>query len=189
MVRREVSRSGRNRVFVDDQPVTLKLLTELAPSLLRIHGQREELGLVDPELQRFWLDRCGGEEAASLLAEAGRLYAAARSLEERLERLRGDQRQRSERIEFLRYQVAEIGGVAPAGRRRAGAAPGARPFAPQRSASSGRSAAPSKGFTTSSLRRTARWSRRPSALEGIREWETRAPAWLAELDGAAHPAR
>jgi len=39
-VRREIARSGRNRVFVNDQPTTLRLLADLAPFLLRIHGQR-----------------------------------------------------------------------------------------------------------------------------------------------------
>jgi DNA repair protein RecN (Recombination protein N) len=50
VVRREVSREGRNRVFVNDQPATVRLLAELAPALLALHGQREELGLVEPEL-------------------------------------------------------------------------------------------------------------------------------------------
>src|SRR5215208_6194291 len=69
LIRREVARSGRNRVFVNDEPTTLRLLADLAPYLLRIHGQREELGLVDPELQRVWLDRTGGAGAERLLAE------------------------------------------------------------------------------------------------------------------------
>ncbi|MCP3997042.1 MAG: AAA family ATPase, partial [bacterium] len=60
VIRREVTRSGRNRVFLNDRPVTLKLVAELAPALIRIHGQREELGLVAPELQRTWLDLSGG---------------------------------------------------------------------------------------------------------------------------------
>ena len=71
LVRREISRSGRNRVFVNDQPTTLRLLADLALHLLRIHGQRDELGLVDPELQRVWLDRSGGEAAAALARPRG----------------------------------------------------------------------------------------------------------------------
>ncbi|HEX2164172.1 MAG TPA: AAA family ATPase, partial [Thermoanaerobaculia bacterium] len=70
LVRREISRTGRNRVLVNDQPATLRLLADLAPWLLRIHGQREELGLVDPELQRVWLDESGGPEAERLTARA-----------------------------------------------------------------------------------------------------------------------
>ena len=181
VVRREVSRSGRNRVFVDDQPVTLKLLGELAPSLLRIHGQRDELGLVDPELQRFWLDRCGGAEAAGLLAAVRAAYAESRQLEERLERLRGDQRHRLERIELLKYQLAEITGVGlSAGeeltlrqerdllrhseafeRALGGAIEGLYDFEPS---------------AHGALVKAAH------ALEGIRSWEAQAPGWLDELE-------
>jgi len=108
VVRREINREGRNRVFVNDRPATVRLLQELAPSLLRIHGQREELGLADPELQRAWLDRAGGTEAQRLLGACGRRYDEYRGLAERLERLDGDQRLRRERIDLLRFQVSEI---------------------------------------------------------------------------------
>src|SRR3954468_21164572 len=68
LIRREIARSGRNRVFVNDQPTTLRLLSDLAPFLLRIHGQRDELGLINPELQRGRVDRSGGPEGEALLA-------------------------------------------------------------------------------------------------------------------------
>ncbi|MEM7585896.1 MAG: DNA repair protein RecN [Acidobacteriota bacterium] len=108
VIRREVSRSGRNRVFVNDRPVTLKLLGEIAPYLIRIHGQREELGLVAPELQRTWLDLCGKSEAEKLLRRVAAAYANYRTAAERLERLSGDDRSRHERIDFLRFQLAEL---------------------------------------------------------------------------------
>lgn len=108
VIRREISRSGRNRVFVNDQPVTLKLLGRLAPWLIRIHGQREELGLVDPELQRTWLDRSGGKEADQALAEVRDAYQAYRRLADRLTRLTGDDRARRERVDFLRFVLSEL---------------------------------------------------------------------------------
>ncbi|HXO21805.1 MAG TPA: DNA repair protein RecN [Thermoanaerobaculia bacterium] len=108
LVRREIARSGRNRVFVNDQPTTLRLLADLAPHLLRIHGQRDELGLVDPELQRVWLDRSGGAEAERLLAEVAAAFAEHQRLAARLERLAGGDRMRRERLDLLRFQAAEI---------------------------------------------------------------------------------
>jgi len=108
VVRREISRGGRNRVFVNDKPVTLRLLAELAPFVLRIHTQREELGLVSAELQRFWLDRSGGSAAAELLAEVGERFNAWKRLEERRLRLAGNERLRLERVDLLRFQLSEI---------------------------------------------------------------------------------
>lgn len=108
LVRREIARSGRNRVFVNDQPTTLRLLSDLAPYLLRIHGQRDELGLVEPDLQRAMLDRSGGPEAEPLLARVAEAHEAYARLAERLEHLSGDDRARRERIDFLRFQAGEI---------------------------------------------------------------------------------
>ena len=105
VVRREISREGRNRVFINDQLVTLGLLAQIAPSLLRIHTQREELGLVSPDLQRSWLDTSGGQEAAELAERTAELYEAYAGLAARLERALGDDRLRRER-ELLRHAEA-----------------------------------------------------------------------------------
>jgi DNA repair protein RecN (Recombination protein N) len=108
-----VNRDGRNRVFLNDQPTTLRLLNELAPCLLTIHGQREELGLAEPERQRELLDRSGGQEATEILARVERAYAVYREAAGRLERLTGDERARQERIDLLRFQLSEIDAAAP----------------------------------------------------------------------------
>jgi DNA repair protein RecN (Recombination protein N) len=113
VIRREIGREGRNRVFVNDQPATVRLLQELAPRLLRIHGQREELGLAEPDLQRSWLDRLGGADGARRLAELEELFRRHRGLAERLERLTGDERLRVERIDLLRFQAHEIDAARP----------------------------------------------------------------------------
>ncbi|MEO8503383.1 MAG: DNA repair protein RecN [Acidobacteriota bacterium] len=113
VVRREVGREGRNRVFLNDQPATLRLLTDLAPDLLRIHGQREELGLVEPDLQRAWLDRSGGAEAAAVLDRTAASFDCYATLAARLERIAGDERLRRERLDLLRFQAAEIDAAKP----------------------------------------------------------------------------
>jgi DNA repair protein RecN (Recombination protein N) len=181
VVRREVSRSGRNRVFVDDQPVTLKLLGELAPSLLRIHGQRDELGLVDPELQRFWLDRCGGAEAAGLLEATRLAYTESRRLDERLERLQGDQRARQERIELLRYQLAEIGGLGLAAGEEEGLRQ-ERDLLRHSEAFERALGGAIEGLYDFEPSAQGALVKAAHALEGIRAWEARAPGWLDELE-------
>lgn len=108
LVRREIARSGRNRVFVNDQPTTLRLLADLAPYLLRIHGQRDEMGLVEPELQRQMLDRSGGAEAGTLKSRVEAAFDQHARLAERWEHLAGDDRARRERIDLLRFHASEI---------------------------------------------------------------------------------
>src|SRR5690606_41752799 len=41
IVRRELSSSGKNRIFINDRTVTAGLLRSLAPTLVDIHGQGE----------------------------------------------------------------------------------------------------------------------------------------------------
>ena len=108
VVRREISRSGRNRVFLNDQPATARLLADVMPALLRIHGQREELGLAQPELQRGWVDRQGGEQAVELRETVARLFAEHRRLAERLEGAFGGEEARRQRLELVAFQIGEI---------------------------------------------------------------------------------
>ena len=75
IVVREVNREGRNRVFINNQPATLRLLTQIAPHLLQIHSQHEELGLVSPEYQRSWLDQVGAGQADDLLQRCAETFS------------------------------------------------------------------------------------------------------------------
>ena len=113
LVRREIARGGKSRVFVNDQPTTLRLLADLAPYLLRIHGQRDELGLTTPDLQREWLDRSGGEAAVPLLGRVADAWTRHARLAERLAGLEGDERARRERLDLLRFQAGEIAAAHP----------------------------------------------------------------------------
>jgi DNA repair protein RecN (Recombination protein N) len=114
VIRREVSRAGRNRVFVDDVPTTVRTLLELAPHLIAIHGQGEEAALRSLEEQRLWLDGAGGAEAQALLARAEQCYGVWQEASARLERLQGDQSMRLQRLDLLRFQLQEIDAANPA---------------------------------------------------------------------------
>jgi DNA repair protein RecN (Recombination protein N) len=108
LVRREIQRDGRNRVFVNDQPATLKLLAELQPHLLRIHGQRDEQELVSAQLQRAWLDRSGGAASQRLLDRVGETWRRHGELAARLANQAAEERLRGERSDLLRFQLSEI---------------------------------------------------------------------------------
>ncbi|HEV8239900.1 MAG TPA: DNA repair protein RecN [Thermoanaerobaculia bacterium] len=181
VVRREVSREGRNRVFVDDQPVTVRLLADLAPHLLAIHGQRDELGLADPELQRGWLDRSGGAEAEPLRARTTAAWERYRAVAERLERATGDERARRDRLETLRFQLGELDAAhlkaGEEGELRAERAVLRHSEAILRGlAGASTDLAEDDGAATERLKRAA------ASLEEVGEWEPRAAAWARELE-------
>jgi DNA repair protein RecN (Recombination protein N) len=183
LVRREIGRSGRNRVFVNDQATTLRLLADLAPYLLRIHGQRDELGLIEPDLQRAMLDRSGGPAAAPLLARVAETFEQHGRLAERLERLSGDDRMRRERIDLLRFQAAEIDGA----KLRAGEELELRAERDVLRNAEAITVALGTAFALIFEEEDAaveKIGKAGSLLAGIEGWEPQATAWRVEIDEA-----
>ena len=62
LIRRVVSRSGRSRSFINDCPVQVGLLQEVAARLVDIHSQHKSLLLTDPHFQLSVLDHFAGNE-------------------------------------------------------------------------------------------------------------------------------
>jgi DNA repair protein RecN (Recombination protein N) len=183
LVRREIAHNGRNRVFVNDQPTTLRLLADLAPYLLRIHGQRDEMELLASDLQREWLDASGGEEAERLVARTAEAYARHARLAERLERLSGDERLRHERIDLLRFQAGEIDAARP----RAGEDDELRREREALRHAEAIAHALGTAFTLLLDEEGAaaeRVAKSQAQLAAIAEWEPAAAAWAAELEEA-----
>ena len=103
---REVNLDGRNTCRVNGRIVPLRLLNTLAQHLVDIHGQNQHLSLLRVPEQMDILDQYGGlwplrTEVAEL---ARRLTEARRELD----RLRRDEQELAQRVDFLRYQEGEI---------------------------------------------------------------------------------
>lgn len=60
VLRREISRQGRSRCFVNDQLVTVQQLKEIGEWLVDLHGQHEHQSLFNLDAQRGALDDFGG---------------------------------------------------------------------------------------------------------------------------------
>lgn len=60
-VRRMVSRNGRSRAFVNDVPVSVQTLSQLAARLVDIHSQHQTMLLSDHRYQLSILDRYAGD--------------------------------------------------------------------------------------------------------------------------------
>ena len=181
VVRREVHREAANRVFVNDQPVTLRLLGELTAGLLRIHTQREELGLLAPDVQRAWLDRSGGVAAAELTGRVAAAYRDYRELARRLERVSGDERQRRERVDLLRFQAGEID-AAELGAGEEGDLRRTRALLRHAEAIGGALGAASGLLLEDDDAAAARVARAQQQLEEVADWLPEAPSWLEELE-------
>lgn len=111
LVRRELSLSGKNRVFVNNQIVTQAFLRKIGPLLVDIHGQGEQTLLFSPSYHLDVLDEFAGVgESRSMVAERFSAMAAVRLA---LEDLKTDESQKLQLIEMLKFQVEEIGRSKP----------------------------------------------------------------------------
>lgn len=106
IVRRDLSRDGKNRVFVNDQLVTQNLLRRLAPHLADIHGQGEQQVLYDVSRHISILDDFAGVENEK--AAVRKAFAAWSALRSELNTLKQDESEKLQLIDILRFQVNEI---------------------------------------------------------------------------------
>lgn len=80
-LRRVLSRSGRTRSFLNDEPVTLPVLSALSTRLLDIHSQHQTQLLADRSYQLLMLDLYAGN--AGLLSECRQCWRELGALEEK----------------------------------------------------------------------------------------------------------
>jgi len=111
VLRREVTRGGRGRAWVNDVTVTAGALQRISPHLLSIHGQHEQHGLADADVQRRLVDDFGSHE--ELLEETARCFASWSEAAAELERLQKQQASRRDRLDTISFQLQEIDGVGP----------------------------------------------------------------------------
>jgi DNA repair protein RecN (Recombination protein N) len=111
LIRREVTESGRGRAWINDVTVTAGSLQRIAPHLLAIHGQHEQHGLSDSDVQRQLVDDFGAH--AGLLDETENHFEKWRHAADELERLRTQQAKRRDRLDTISYQLHEIDAVGP----------------------------------------------------------------------------
>ncbi|HEY5723719.1 MAG TPA: DNA repair protein RecN [Allosphingosinicella sp.] len=109
VIRRIVRSDGGSRALVNDQAASVALLRDLGATLVEIHGQHDDRGLLNPRGHRALLDTFGAidtsgtDTAFSAWGEAGAALAEAREAIENAARDR----------DWLEHAVAELRGLAP----------------------------------------------------------------------------
>ena len=107
IILRKVARTGKGSILVNGSRVTLTFLKKLAPYLVDIHGQNENLALLREDAQRSLLEG-GDSELRTQLAAYAAVYTdwkeKTRTREERAEAIAD----LGERVDMLRWQEKEI---------------------------------------------------------------------------------
>ena len=106
ILRREVTANGKSRAFVNDSPVAVSVLRQMAFRLLDIHSQHSNLLLENPAFQLGIVDTIAGHtELLSQYQECySRIVEARRKLKEMEENLAKQQNDE----DYLRYQLEQL---------------------------------------------------------------------------------
>jgi len=106
LVRRIVSRGGKNRVYLNGSLATLAQLQAVVAELVLIYGQHEQQLLQKPSAHLEMLDRFAG--VAAELSACAEAYLQLQRLDDRLQSLDLAERDRQQRIDLLSFQSREL---------------------------------------------------------------------------------
>lgn len=106
IVRRELSATGKNRIFVNNQLVTQAFLKKIGAFLVDIHGQGEQATLFNAATHLEMLDEFANlQSQREAVAEKYRAMASIRS---EIKNLQADEAQKLQLLDVLQFQVDEI---------------------------------------------------------------------------------
>jgi DNA repair protein RecN (Recombination protein N) len=109
ILRREVLDSGKSRAFINDTPVNLKLLREIAIDLVDIHSQHQTIQLNDPQFQLNVIDSYA--DAKPEKSEYSEAYASYAEVRKRLAELKDQLQKERQELDFIQFQLKELNQV------------------------------------------------------------------------------
>lgn len=106
VVRRELTAEGKSRGFINDTPVSTKLLKEFGGFMVDIHSQHQSLLLGQPEYQTEILDAfCGNREA---VGQYQLDFQQRTQLKLRLKRMKAEAADAERENDYLKFQFSQL---------------------------------------------------------------------------------
>ena len=109
ILRRVNNRDGRKTAWINDRRASGDVLRRVSDTLVELHGQHDDRGLLNPRGHRDLLDAHGGHDLSAVRRAWRDLRAAEKSLEEARARVATLAKEE----DFLRHSVAELDALAP----------------------------------------------------------------------------
>ena len=106
LVRRELSPTGRSRSFINDTPVALSVLRDLATHLVDIHSQHSNMLLSQPAFQLSILDSIAGN--AGLLEQYRHAFQQYKEAVKRLDETQQEMEQLQRNEDYIRFQLDQL---------------------------------------------------------------------------------
>jgi len=111
IIRRVISRTGKNKALINGQMATLANLSAISESLINICGQHEHQLILDAENHVDVLDEFGG--CLPLRASYEEVYNQYQQLKAQMTKLTELRRSREEKTQLIKFQLKEIVEIDP----------------------------------------------------------------------------
>ncbi len=106
ILRREIIPSGKSRAFINDTPVTLDVIRELALKLIDIHSQHQNLELNNRSFQLKLIDLVAQNE--NLLVEYSKVYEAWRKTSSQLKEVKEVAEKSRADLDYFQFQHNQL---------------------------------------------------------------------------------
>ncbi|MCC3761539.1 DNA repair protein RecN [Glycomyces sp. TRM65418] len=113
LLARSVSSEGRSKAWVGGRGAPVGVLAELGELAISVHGQADQMRLLQPAEQRAALDRFAGADHGKILDAYRAVYTELGACTAELSRLRTSAREMAREADMLRLGVDEIAAVDP----------------------------------------------------------------------------
>lgn len=111
IISREIQAKGKSLTRINGQITPLNILREVTDVLIDIHGQNENQRLFEKMHQLNLLDAYGGKPLISKRVDLADVYSELKEIENEMESLELDERDKFKRVDFLNFQLSEISGA------------------------------------------------------------------------------
>lgn len=112
IVSRTVSAQGRSRAHLGGRSVPAANLAEFSKEVLTIHGQNDQLRLLNSDRQRDALDRFS-QKISALMTVYSEAYRAWKNLSKDLQERQASKRELAQEVDRLEFAIREISEVDP----------------------------------------------------------------------------
>ena len=108
LITRTMQENGKSACRLNGSIVTTAMLREISQFLLDFHGQHQHQSLLREEKHIELLDQFCMKELEPYRQALGQVYQQYKELEKQYRKLSGDEKDRSYRLDLLRFQIDEI---------------------------------------------------------------------------------
>lgn len=108
IIRREIDKTGKNRIFINGRMATVEQLRELTASFCDIHGQHEHQQLLDNTTHMSFIDSLVDSAPKETYAECWSRFSELKS---RIAKIKADRQLFLREKDMLEFQLGEIDGL------------------------------------------------------------------------------